>query len=168
MLNNQAKVSLHCTFNVEGLDWTVLTLFVATQMYSPLSPLITFVMVNVLLFSLKVIPEVVFTTEPSLVHENVGAGLPTALQVKVTFSPSVFVLFCGCVLNSGWSVIRRQCIWSRKYGKIADVKWVLNSLKMTFVHLKAQITSNLGYYYGIHNRTVFRRWECGCRNANCI
>ena len=101
MLNNQAKVSLHCTFNVEGLDSTVLTLFVVTQMYSPLSPLITFVMVNVLLFSLKVILEVVFTTEPSLVHENVGAGLPTALQVKVTFSPSVFVLFCGCVLNSG-------------------------------------------------------------------
>ena len=53
MLNNQAKVSFHCTFNVEGLDLTVLTLFVTTQMYSPLSPLITFVIVNVLLFSLK-------------------------------------------------------------------------------------------------------------------
>ena len=79
----------------------MLTLFVATQIYSPLSPLITFVIVNVLLFSLKVILEVVFTNEPSLVHENVGAGLPTALQVKVTFSPSVFVLFCGCLSNSG-------------------------------------------------------------------
>ena len=77
----------------------MLKLFVATQMYSPLSPLITFVMVNVLLFSLKVILEVVFTTEPSLVHEYVGAGLPTALQVKVTFSPSVFALFYGWVLN---------------------------------------------------------------------
>ena len=71
----------------------MLTLFVATQMYSPLSPLITFVMVNVLLFSLKTILEVVITTEPSLVHGNVGAGLPTALQVKFTFSPSVFALF---------------------------------------------------------------------------
>ena len=79
----------------------MLTLFVATQIYSPLSPLITFVIVNVLLFSLKVILEVVFTTEPSFVHENVGAGLPTALQVKVTFSPSVFVSFCGCLSNSG-------------------------------------------------------------------
>ena len=66
----------------------MLTLFVATQMYFPLSPLITFVTVNVLLISLKVILKVVFTTELSLVHENVGAGLPTALQVKVTFYPS--------------------------------------------------------------------------------
>ena len=101
MLNNQAKVSLHCTFNVEGLDSTLLTLFVATQIYSPLSPLIKFVIVNVLLFSLKVILEVVFTTEPSFVHENVGAGLPTALHVKVKFSPSFFVSFCGCLSNSG-------------------------------------------------------------------
>ena len=79
----------------------MLTLFAATQIYSPLSPLITFVIVNVLLFSLKVILEVVFTTEPSFVHENVGAGLPTALQLKVTVSPFFFVLFCGCLSNSG-------------------------------------------------------------------
>ena len=79
----------------------MLTLFVATQMYSPLSPLLTFVIVNFLLFALKVILGVVFTTGPSFVHENVGAGFPSALQVKVTFSPSFFALFCGCVLNSG-------------------------------------------------------------------
>ena len=79
----------------------MLTLFVATQMYSPLSPLITFVIVNVLLFSLKVILEVVSITEPFFLHENVGEGLPSASQVKVTFSPSVFVSFCGCLLNSG-------------------------------------------------------------------
>ena len=79
----------------------MLTLFVATQMYSPLSPLLTFVIVNFVLFALKVILGVVFTTEPSFVHENVGVGFPSASQVKVTFSPSVFVSFSGCLLNSG-------------------------------------------------------------------
>ena len=54
-----------------------------------------------LIILVKMILEVVFTTEPSLVHENVGAGLPTALQVKFTISPSVFALFFGWVLNSG-------------------------------------------------------------------
>ena len=109
MLKNQAKVSLHCTFNVEELDWTSLTSFVATQMYFPLSPLSTFVIDNCFLSALKVILEVVFTTEPSFVHENVGVGFPSASQVKVTFSPSFFVLFRGCVRNSGWTVIRRPC-----------------------------------------------------------
>ena len=79
----------------------MLTLFVATQMYSPLSPLSTFVIVKFLLFALKVILGVVFTAEPSFVRENVGAGFPSALQVKVKFSPSFFASFCGCVLNSG-------------------------------------------------------------------
>ena len=86
----------------------MLTLFVATQMYSPLSPLSTCVIVKFLLFALKVILGVVFTTEPSFVHENVGAGFPSASQVKVTFSPSFFASFCGCVFQADL-VIGRQC-----------------------------------------------------------
>ena len=39
-----------------------------------------------LIIFVKMILEVVFTTEPSLVHENVGAGLPTTLQVIYRFS----------------------------------------------------------------------------------
>ena len=64
----------------------------------PAVTLITFVMVICLLSDDKLILEPAVRTEPFLVHRNVGAGFPVSLQVKVTFSPSVFVLVCE------WSV----------------------------------------------------------------
>ena len=47
---------------------------------------------------------VVFTREPSMVHEKDGTGFPLALQDKVAFFPSSTVRFSGCEVNSGFSV----------------------------------------------------------------
>ena len=44
----------------------------------------TFVIVNLL--DDTVILDVAFTTKPSLIHENEGAGFPSASHVTVTFS----------------------------------------------------------------------------------
>ena len=56
----------------------------------------------------KLIFEPVVKTEPSLVQLNVGAEFPVALQLKVTLSPSTFVLFCGYTETSGSSVINKD------------------------------------------------------------
>ena len=106
--DTQVKVILHCTFSVAELDWTVVTSLIASQTYCPLSSLVTFVMVNCLSSDDKLILEPAVRTEPVLVHRKVGEGFPIALQVKVTLSPSVFVLFFGCKENSGWSVLEKN------------------------------------------------------------
>jgi len=58
-----------------------------------MSPLETLIIVNCLLSDEKIIVEVAFARDPSLIHENVGAGFAVASQVKVTFPPSICVVF---------------------------------------------------------------------------
>ena len=65
----------------------------ATHRYSPLSVLFTFVMVSCLLSSDKLILELLLIGDPSLVHDIVGSGCPSTLQVKVTAVPSVGLVF---------------------------------------------------------------------------
>ncbi len=78
-------------------------MLLATHRYSPLSVLLTFVIVNCFLSSEKLILELllVFTGDPFLVHDIVGTGFPVALQDKVTFSPSVSVLAFGWAMILG-------------------------------------------------------------------
>ena len=88
-----------------ALEVTFPTLLVATHLYCPLSPLVTLVIVNCLSSCDKLILPRTVTADPLTVHENVvGIGFPLASQDKVTFSPSFFVSFCGCVVMSGLSV----------------------------------------------------------------
>ena len=105
------KFYLHCTSSVATLEEVFPTLLVASQLYSPLSFLLTFAIVNSLLFDVKLILlfTLVFTADPPMVHENaVGSGFPVALQVKVTLLPSVFCRLGGGVGNSGISEIRKR------------------------------------------------------------
>lgn len=81
---------LHCTSNEVALEVSLPRLLFATQRYSPLSVLLTFVIVNCFLSSDKLILPIAFTGDPFLVHDIVGGGCPVALQDKVTFSPSDF------------------------------------------------------------------------------
>ena len=98
------RVFLHCTFSLAMLDWTVPTALADTHTYWPLSPLFTFVMTKSVFSNDKLILDVTLTTDPSLVHDNVGEGFPDVLQVKVALSPSVSVWLFGCWMNSGLSV----------------------------------------------------------------
>ena len=84
---NRVKVFLPCTVNVAALVLTVPTLLAATHLYSPLSVLFTFVMHSSLLTADKLILLSAVTTDPSLVQENVGSGMPFALLEKVTLDP---------------------------------------------------------------------------------
>ena len=88
---------LHCTSSVATLEVSFPSSLLATHWYSPLSVLFTSVIVNCLLSSEKLILEllVVFTGEPSLVHDIVGAGFAVALQDNVTLSPSVVGTLAG-------------------------------------------------------------------------
>ena len=85
------------TSRVAGLEKIVPTLLFATHLYSLLSALSTFVIVNCFAFDDKVTLgfAVVFTGEPPTVHENDGAGFPMASQDIVTLSPSVIYTPCG-------------------------------------------------------------------------
>ena len=49
---------------------------------------------------------VVFIGDAFLVHEKFGVGLPLALHENATFNPSSTVRLCGCLENSGRSVVR--------------------------------------------------------------
>ena len=86
---------LHCTSNLAALEVSLPTLFLATHLYFPLSVLFTFVIVNFLLSSEKLILALVVTRDPFLVHEIVSTGSPVALQDKVTSTPSLTVSPCG-------------------------------------------------------------------------
>ena len=77
------------------------TLFSAKHRYSPLSVLCTFVIVNCFLSSENLILPLVFTRDPSLVHDIVGTGLPVALQDKVKLPPSVVITVCGSTVIFG-------------------------------------------------------------------
>ena len=103
---------LHRTSNIAGLEASFPTLLFATHRYSPLSVLLTFVIVNCFLSAEKLILELplVSTVDPYLVHDIVGTGFPVALQDKVTFSPrpSVFVSLIGCLVILGSSVNKHQ------------------------------------------------------------
>lgn len=85
-------------------------LLLVTHWYCPPSALLTFVIVKVLLSSPQKIlgSSFVFIREPLLVHDIIVAGFPLALQDNVTFSPSIFVAFCGRVVISGATVIRKE------------------------------------------------------------
>ena len=75
----------------------------ATHRYFPLSDLFTFVIVNSLLSAKKLILLPLLTRFPSFDQESTGSGFPVALQVNVTFLPSVVVSFCCWVAISGRS-----------------------------------------------------------------
>ena len=93
-MKKESKTSyLHFTSSVTALDLTVPISLFATHLYSPLSVLLTFVIVNCLFCNDKVILGLafVFTSVPSLVHEKVGAGFPLALQEKTVLFPSLTV-----------------------------------------------------------------------------
>ena len=102
-------VFLHCISSVAALEVTVPLLLLASHRYCPLSDLLTFITVNCLLSAPKLIlgSPLVLIADPFLVHDIDGAGSPLALQDNVTFSPSVTVAFCGCVVISGATVIRK-------------------------------------------------------------
>ena len=85
----------HCTSSVATFEVLFPRLLFATHRYSPLSVLLTFVIVNCFSSSEKLILPLVSTGEPSLVHDSVGAGFPVALQTKVKFSPSDIVSAFG-------------------------------------------------------------------------
>ena len=82
---------LHCTSNLAASEILLPTLFLATHRYSPLSVLFTFIIVNFLLSSEKLILALVVTRDPFVVHDIVSTGSPVALQDKVTLSPSLTV-----------------------------------------------------------------------------
>ena len=88
-------MNLHWTFSVDTFDISSPTLFVATHWYSPLSVLLTYAIVNCLLSSEKLMRPLVFSRDPSLVHDILGTGLPVALQDNVAFSPSSKISPCG-------------------------------------------------------------------------
>ena len=61
-------------------------------------------------FTEKLILELPLATNenPSLVQDTIGSGFPSALQDKVTLSPSVFVVPCGCAVIVGGSMKRNN------------------------------------------------------------
>ena len=67
------------------------TPLIATHLYSPLSVLFKFVMLSSLLSADKLILSLAATTDPSLVQENVGSGMPFASLEKVTLDPCTSV-----------------------------------------------------------------------------
>ena len=90
LYSNKHDVYLHCTSSVAALEVTIPTLLFAAHRYSPLSVLLTIVIVNSLLSAPKLILRTLLVnTEPFLVHDIVGTGFPLALQNKVTLSLSV-------------------------------------------------------------------------------
>ena len=87
--------------NLAALDVSCPSWLLATHWYSPLSVLLTLVIVNCLLSSEKLILPLAFRGDPSLVHDIVGAGLPLALQDKARLLPSVLVPACGSTVIFG-------------------------------------------------------------------
>ena len=84
---------LHCTSSKAALEKVFPRLLFATHWYSPLSVLLTFVIVNCFLSAENQILEelwLVSTGNLFLVHDIVAIGFAVLLQDKVTLSPSVF------------------------------------------------------------------------------
>ena len=91
--SHERTVYLHWIFSVAPLEVSFPILLFATHRYSPLSVLLTLVIVSFMLSSDKLILELLLIRDSSLVHDIVGPGFPVALQDKVTLSPSVVVIF---------------------------------------------------------------------------
>ena len=91
-------------------------------------------MVSVLLSAPKLILEspLVLTMDTSLVHHIVGAGSPVALQEKVTFPPSVVVLFRGWAVICGTTAIR---------GKKTLTYCKITCFDVLFIHLPVSTRS---------------------------
>ena len=108
--NSIWQQDLRWTSTIEALEVSLPTLFFATHRYSPLSLLLTFVIINCFLSSEKLILELwlVFTGCPWMVHDIVGTGLPLALQDKVMFCPSLIVTPIGWVMIEGCSEQTQQ------------------------------------------------------------
>ena len=81
------NVFLQCTVNIAALELTVPTLLAATHLYSPLSALLTFVILRFLLSADKLVLLSAVTADPSLVQENVGPGTPFASLESATLDP---------------------------------------------------------------------------------
>ena len=80
--------TLHWISNEAALEVSFPSLLFATQRYSPLSDLLTSVIVNFWFSAEKLILGLLLIGDPSLVHEIVGTGFPSALQDKVKLLPS--------------------------------------------------------------------------------
>ena len=78
-------------------------LLLATHRYSPLSVLLTLVIINCCFPPEKLILGLTFLSKgyPFLVHDIVGTGFPVALQGKIMLSPSFFVTLTGCTVILG-------------------------------------------------------------------
>ena len=79
--------------NLAALDVSCPSWLLATHWYSPLSVLLTFVIVNCFLSAENQILEelwLVSTGNLFLVHDTVAIGFAVLLQDQVTLSPSVF------------------------------------------------------------------------------
>ena len=111
-------VYLHWMSSTAALEVSFPRLFFATHRYSPLSLLLACNIVKVLFFPEKRILELplVSNEHPYLVQDTIGSGFPSALQDKVTLSPSVFVAPCGCAVIVGGSMnknnrnMRHRCL----------------------------------------------------------
>ena len=97
-MNSNVSLNLHCTSRKAAYEVTYPRLLFATHRYSPSSARLTFVIINSLLSTPKLVLEspLALMINPSLAHNIVGTGFPLALQDKVMFCPLVFVTFCGC------------------------------------------------------------------------
>ncbi len=115
---------LHCISSVAASDVAFPTLLFATHRYSPLSVLLTFVIVSCLLSAEKLILDVLLVSKgnPFLVHDIVGTGFPSALQDKLTLSPSTFVSLWGSAVILGWSVILKQAISTKNKTIMCRIK----------------------------------------------
>lgn len=101
---------LHCTSSEVALEVSFPRLFLATHRYSPLSSLLTFVIINCCSLPENLILglSLASTGDSFLVHDIVGTGLPVVLQDRVTLSPSVVVLTWERAEILGWSEKRSK------------------------------------------------------------
>ena len=109
-MHDVVTVYLHWMSSTAALELSFPRLFFATHRYSPLSLSLEFNIVKVLFFPENLILELPLATNknPSLVQDIIGSGFPSALQEKVTLSPSVFVAPCGCAVIVGGSMNRNN------------------------------------------------------------
>ena len=124
-ITDMKTLFLHCMSNLATSEVSLPTLFFATHRYSPLSVLLTLVMVHCVLFAEELIlkSSLVFTGDPFSVHEIVSTGLPTASQDRVIFSPSVTIYPCGWTVIDGFSVKkqRKMMLWCPKSSWVPKV-----------------------------------------------
>lgn len=100
---------LHWTISLAASEVALPALLFATHRYSPVLFLFILVIVNCLLSApKKILASSLVSTDPPLNHDIVGSGSPLALQDKVMLLPSVTVVFCGCVVIWGATIINNK------------------------------------------------------------